>query len=110
MDRGAWQATLHGEAESDTSEQLSLSFMMKVTAFILYTLLFLIYTASWLVCLLYRQISVLDLSLFCCVYKNTQDESSLHKDTISTVDRIPHIVHFTPVTHSFCTWKFVLLS
>ena len=41
MDRGAWQASLHGKAEPDTTEQLSLLFL-KPIAFILFTLLFLI--------------------------------------------------------------------
>ena len=29
MDRGAWQATVHGLTESDMTEQLSLSFIIK---------------------------------------------------------------------------------
>ena len=48
MDRGGWRASLHGDAESGMTEQLSVSFLMKLMAFILFTLLFLIYTASWL--------------------------------------------------------------
>ena len=42
MDRGAWRASLHDEAEPDMTEQLSLLFLMKLIAFILFTLLFLI--------------------------------------------------------------------
>ena len=30
MDRGAWRAIVHGIAESDTSEQLTLSLLMKI--------------------------------------------------------------------------------
>ena len=70
---------------------------------------FLIYTASWLVCLLYRQISLLDLSLFSCVYKNAQDVSPFFCHYTKILYKLLTVFH-TPITHSFCTWKFVLLS
>ena len=51
---------------------------------------------------------------FCTFQKHHHCKSSLPSVHIqryyNNIDYIPHIVHFTPMTHLFCNWKFIGLN